>query len=249
MNRIAILSYHSIDSSGSVVSVTPADFEDHVACIAESGLRCVSLQQALADRNATGSWPDRTAVITFDDGFASLHDHALATLKSHGFTATVYLVADYVGLTNDWETPPVGLGRRPLLTWGQIEDLHDAGWEIGAHTRTHPDLRGLSDVVLEEEIAGSREALEQHLGRTVESFAYPYGLYDQRSERIVAREFMAACTTRLQRVSAEALWRLPRVDAYYLREPDRVRRLLLGQLDGYLTLRRWGRRVRRAVAG
>jgi peptidoglycan/xylan/chitin deacetylase (PgdA/CDA1 family) len=134
------------------------------------------------------------------------------------------------------------------LTWEQIEELRGAGWEIGAHTRTHPDLRGLSDVRLEEEIAGSRKALEQHFDRTVESFAYPYGLFDERGERIVAREYTAACTTRLQRAGSEALSRLPRVDAYYLRAPNRVRRLLLGQLDGYLTLRRWGRRMRRAVA-
>lgn len=249
MRELAILAYHSLDTSGSVVSVSPDLFARQMADVAESGFRGVSLRDAIAERSATGSWPERMAVITFDDGFASLHEHAMSILKSHGFTATVYLVADYVGLTNDWETPPDGLGRRPILTWEQVEELHGGGWEIGAHTRTHPDLRGLSDAALEEEIAGSRRALEQQLGRTVESFAYPYGFFDERGERIVAREYASACTTRLQRVGVEALSRLPRVDAYYLRDPGRVRRLLLGQLDGYLTLRRWGRRVRRAVAG
>ncbi len=249
MRELAILAYHSLDTSGSVVSVSPQLFAKQMAVVAELGFRGVSLREAVAEHSAKGSWPDQTVVITFDDGFASLHEHAHAILSRYEFTATVFLVADYVGLTNDWETPPGGLGQRPLLTWSQIEKLHCAGWEIGAHTRTHPDLRRLSGVQVEDEIAGSRRDLERRLGQTVQSFAYPYGLFDERGERIVAREYEAACTTRLQRAGSEALSRLSRIDAYYLSDPDRVRRLLSGQLDGYLTFRRWGRRVRRVVAG
>ena len=249
MRELAILAYHSLDTSGSVVSVSPDLFALQMAAIAELGFRGVALREAVSDHGTTGSWPDKTVVITFDDGFASLHEHARAILKQHEFTATVFLVADYVGLSNNWEAPPEGLGKRPLLTWEQIEELQGAGWEMGAHTRTHPDLRGLSDAALEAEITGSRGALEQRLNCSVETFAYPYGLLDDRCERIALREYKAACTTRFQRAGSEPLSRLARVDAYYMGDPNRVRRLLLGQLDGYLTLRRWGRRLRRAVMG
>ena len=248
MRKLPILAYHSLDTSGSVVSVLPEFFSQQMAQIAESGFRGVTLEEAVARRDENEIWPEATVAITFDDGFASLHDHAMPVLQRHGFSATVFLVADYVGLMNDWETPPEGLGQRPVLTWSQVEELRAAGWEIGAHTRAHPDLRGLSDDRLEDEIAGSRHVLEERLGCSVTSFAYPYGLFDDGAERVVAREYKAACTTRLQRSGSEALSLLSRVDAYYLKHRDQLRRLLLGQLDGYLTLRRWARRLRRVVA-
>ncbi len=249
MGDLAILAYHSLDTSGSVVSVAPHVFARQMACAAELGFRGVSMRDAVAQRAADGTWPERSVVVTFDDGFANLNEEALPVLRRHGFAATVFLVSEYMGRSNLWETPPAGLGTRPVLGWQQAEELAGAGWEIGSHTRTHPDLRNLSSARLEDEIAGSRAALEQRLGVAVESFAYPYGRYDARAETVAAREYTAACTTRLSRAGDESLFGLPRVDAYYLKDERAVRRLLTGKLDHYLTLRRWGRAVRRTLAG
>lgn len=241
---IPILTYHSIDSSGSVVSVSPEDFEDQVACIAELGFRCVSLQQALTDHKGNGSWPAQTVVMTFDDALLNVYERALPVLQRFGFTATVYVITDFVGTSNQWESPPGGLGRQQTMEWDQLHSLVEAGWEIGAHTRTHPSLRLLGEDELKNEISGSRSHLEQRLGIHVTSFAYPYGLVDDRSQTIVRAQYESACTTRLRRAGDDALHQLPRVDTFYLRNRTMMRRLLLGQLDGYLTLRRWGRWIR-----
>jgi peptidoglycan/xylan/chitin deacetylase (PgdA/CDA1 family) len=84
--------------------------------------------------------------------------------------------------------------------------------EIGAHTLTHPSLPALAADDQRREIAGSRERLEELLGRRVEAFAYPYGDYDRTTVRLVKRSgFRVACTiheNRLSRLSSPFL--LPR---------------------------------------
>jgi hypothetical protein len=64
-------------------------------------------------------------------------------------------------------------------------------------------------------------------------------------QELASKTYRAACTTELKRVNGEDLCNLPRVDAYYLKSLQTLQRLLRGQLDNYLTIRRWGRTVRR----
>ena len=242
-----ILMYHSLDTSGSVVSVPPADFAAQMACLADMGFRGVSLREAVAHREARGRWPDQSAVLTFDDGYASVYEHGLPILARHDFSATVFLVSGFVGGQNDWAPSPAGLGIRATVTWDQVAEMAAAGVEIGAHTHTHPDLRRLSEALVEQEMATSRTEIESHVLRPVESFAYPFGGVDTVATRVAGRQFRTACTTMLQRVTDEPLHLLPRVDAYYLRSLRDFGRLVSGKLDHYLTLRRWGRSVRTAL--
>lgn len=246
---ITILTYHSLDTSGSVVSVTPRAFADHIACIADLGFRGITLREAVAHRAASGAWPAQRVVLTFDDGYATVYDVARPILLQYGFTATLFLTTQHVGGSNNWAPPPAGLGARPMLLWEQVVELAASGMEIGAHTRTHPHLVAQSPAVLADEIAGSRRDIEDRLQRTVDSFAYPFGRATAPAEAIVRREFRAACTTVLRRARDDAGTRLPRVDVYYLRSQEVLRRLLNGRLDGYLALRRWGRAVRATLPG
>src|SRR5262245_24852483 len=135
-----------------------------------------------------------------------------------------------------------------MLSWSQLSELSSAGIEIGAHTRSHRDLRRLSTPEARDEIAGSRAEIEDRLGRSVESFAYPFGYASSNVIEIVRKEFRAACTTVLRRAGGEPLHQLPRVDMYYLRTPQQLRRLLDGRLDRYLTIRRLARSARSLFA-
>jgi peptidoglycan/xylan/chitin deacetylase (PgdA/CDA1 family) len=244
---LSILTYHSLDTSGSVVSVAPEDFARQMACIAESGYRGIALREAVAHREAMGDWPDQSVVLTFDDGFRNFYDEGMPVLERHGFTATVFIVSDYMGRRNDWEIPPAGLGSRAILKWSEAVELSANGIEIGSHTKTHPDLRRLSEAEAQQEIVGSRIEIEQRLGQRVESFAYPFGEANPFAREYVEKEFQAACTTVLQRANGEPLHNLPRVDMYYLRKDHRLEQLLNGKLDRYLTVRSLGRTVRRAI--
>lgn len=244
---LPILTYHSIDESGSVVSVGPQAFADQIAALADLGVRGISLRDALDYRAAHGMWPERAAVLTFDDGFANFYETAMPVLARRGFTATVFVVSGHIGGRNNWAPPPAGLGWCSMLTWRQVKELAVLGIEIGGHTRTHPDLRRLTGKQLDEEIGGASADISARLGRPVESFAYPFG-YLSRSIVAAARQsFRAACTTKLCRAGNESLHLLPRVDMYYLRSPMQLQSLMTGQLDRYLSVRRWGRTVRQAL--
>lgn len=245
MKAIPILMYHSLDSSGSVVSVDPGTFRDQMACIANSGFRGISLSAAVSYyRETNGSWPDRSVVLTFDDGFANVHKAALPVLVQRGFGATVFVVSGHMGGRNDWAPPPTGLGSREILTWQQAAELASADVEIGSHTQTHPDLRRCAPAEVERQMLASRTEIEDHLGFPVRSFAYPYGATSSLAKEYASREFTAACTTVLKQVNGDLLHSLPRIDMYYLRSTERLRRLLDGQLDVYLAVRRFGRTAR-----
>lgn len=78
----------------------------------------------------------------------------------------------------------------PLMTWDDLNELAGRGFDIGNHTRTHPNLEGLDADELEGEIAGAAKDIEQKLGRRAGSFAFPYGIVrkrDDKAERILER--------------------------------------------------------------
>ncbi len=244
----SILTYHSIDDSGSVLSTHPDTFEAQMACLAELDYRGTSLAQAVGEFKRSGSWPDKAVAITFDDGYENNLRIAKPILERYGFAATIYVITGHVGGKHDWEIPAEGLGLQPILDWSQVHELVEAGWEIGAHTRTHPNLTNSTAAELASEILGSGEDLERELGRAVETFAYPGGYLSSAATAMVEGKYLAGCTTELRRAHDQApLPSLPRVDMYYLGDTKLFRRLLQHKLDSYLAFRRFGRRVRSMI--
>ena len=247
MSPISILTYHSIDVSGSVLSSAPQRFADQMSQLSDNGFRGVSLHEAVAHRNQHGSWPEKNVALTFDDGFANVYESALPVLVKHGFTATVFVISGHMGGLNDWAKPPSELGVQKMLSWQQASELAAAGIEIGSHTRTHPDLRLCGFETARQEMEESRKEIEDHLSQNVNSFAYPYGSTNRALRVLVAKEFGAACTTELRRANSDSLESLPRVDMYYIRSQRNLQRLLDGHLDRYLAVRALGRVVRSAL--
>lgn len=247
-HETAILTYHSLDDSGSVVSIAPQDFANQMSGLAGAGLRGISLGEAVAYRRAHNSWPARSVVLTFDDGFTNFYEAAWPVLKRHNFTATLFVVSGHVGGRNDWAPPPAHLGLRALLSWGQITELAASGMEIGSHTRTHPDLRRCSDAEVARELTGSRMEIEDQLSRQVRTFAYPFGAVSAVAQQLAAQEYIASCTTELRSAKSDAPPHLlPRIDAYYLRPAGNFQRFLQRRLSAYLAVRRYGRSVRHAL--
>ncbi len=117
--------------------------------------------------------PGRAILLTFDDGYEDFFTHAYPLLREYGFSATVFLVADRVGQTNQWDA---GYGEDlALMTWEQIRQLQAQGIEFGSHSATHRPLTGLSLAEIVEEGARSRTILSQELGRPIGTIAYPHG--------------------------------------------------------------------------
>jgi peptidoglycan/xylan/chitin deacetylase (PgdA/CDA1 family) len=213
----AILTYHWVDDSGSVLSIDAETFRSHVAWLASGRVRVLSLAE-IAERPRAVDDVDAVA-LTFDDGFENFATQAWPILRDHGLPVTVFVVTDRVGGENAWE-PPDGFPRRPLMDWSLLGRLHGEGVDVGSHSRTHESMLALDDARLRDEIHGSSELIRTELGTAPRAFAYPYGDHDVRTVASVAGSYRYACTTEMQTLGAhESPHALPRLDAYYLRRP------------------------------
>jgi len=134
--------------------------------------------------------------LTFDDGYLG----ALSFLAAHSEIMAdnrviLFIASEAVGARNFWDDDGE-LSGQELADWSLLRHLREAGCVIGSHGRFHNDLRALSDADLREELTVSKKVLEDNLGCSVDSFAYPYGLYDQRViEFVKAAGYGEAFTT------------------------------------------------------
>lgn len=194
--RVPILMYHSVAAAGSAAfrryTVAPGEFAAQMGILAGLGYRTVTVAE-LARLRRLGRVPPRTVALTFDDGYADFHRAALPVLRSHGFTATVYMATGFAGATSagldDFDD-----GDRPMLSWSQLAEAASEGIECAAHTVTHPELTTLPVRRMGAELRDSRREMEDRLGRPVTTLAYPFGYHDRRVRAAAeAAGYAAAC--------------------------------------------------------
>jgi peptidoglycan/xylan/chitin deacetylase (PgdA/CDA1 family) len=181
----AVLGWHRVDVEGGRLAVPPPLFARQMEILAEHRRRfpVVGIDQASATLTAAPAGA-RRVVLTFDDAWADNHASALGPLSRHRLPATLY-------------APSRLLGKPGYMTRAQLLEMAASGVMIGAHSRTHADLRTCGPNELEGEVRGSREDLEDLLGSPVTSFAYPTGLFnDAVVAAVVAAGFTTAVTTR-----------------------------------------------------
>ncbi len=194
---VPILMYHNIGeppagSAWPVLYVRPGAFRRQVWLLRALGYRLVGMAEAMPVLR--GERRERVAVITFDDAYADVYEHALPVLLDAGARAITYAVSRCVGGYNAWDAEKVG-ARKSLMDAGQLREWRRLGMEVGAHTRDHPHLPALATADLEAEVRGSREELEALLGEAVDQFCYPYGELDDRVVAAVADAAFAGATT------------------------------------------------------
>lgn len=244
-NKFPILTYHSIDDGGSVVSTSRATFSRQMGCLHEAGYRTVSVGDVAAHLEAKRPFPANAVAITFDDGYQNVYREAFPVLEKYGFRATVFLITDYCGKFNDWPGDSIGVQRQPLLSWAEIRELQAHGFEFGSHTATHVDLTKVPFARVESEIRQSKAEIQSRLGSEAALFAYPYGTYNRAIKGIVQETFAAACSTKLGKVQLDSdPFLLNRIDTYYLPADRLFSGLASRSLDWYLKLRQSLREVK-----
>lgn len=197
---VPILMYHSISDDEVAPRfrpyvVRPSSFQQQMARIRDHGYTALSVS-GLVRARASGGLPERSVVITIDDGFADFYQNAVPVLLKYGLTATLYIVTGGVGGRCAW-LDSSGEGDRAVLTWDQIREISTCGIECGAHSHSHPELDVLPAEASRQEILESKAALEACLGRSVASFAYPYGKYCRRvREMVQGAGFTSACAVK-----------------------------------------------------
>lgn len=170
--RWLALMYHELDVPGrpraaggagyALYCVAAASFRAHMRALAGAGMRGASIgvsSRAPADGG--------TVAVTFDDGCETDWAEAAPVLSEHGFGATFFVVAGF-------------LGHRGYMTHAQVRDLAAAGFEIGSHSQTHRSLTGLGACELQDELGGSRARLEDTTGTRVKHLSCPHGRWSPR---------------------------------------------------------------------
>lgn len=228
-----ILMYHSVadvPEDPNQLCVTPGRFAEQMATLQRLGLRGVSMG-TLVDAMRRGRQRGLVG-ITFDDGYLSVLESALPELRRRGFTASVFIISDRLGGTNEWDGGPAW----PLLSGHQVAELAAAGMEIGSHGATHTRLAGLPARQLEAEISGSRARLSELVGASLRGFAYPYGSMDAAARQAVRDAgYDYACAVQTPRADL-GLMALPRI---YVGQDDGAARLTAKRLlyRGYLAMK------------
>jgi peptidoglycan/xylan/chitin deacetylase (PgdA/CDA1 family) len=184
-----VLEYHAVSETWpSALAVTPTRLRRQLEWLVGRGY----VGATLSDAARAPSSEDRL-VVTFDDAHLSVFDLAYPILSALGLPGTVFAVTDYVEdgrslhweRSYDWRDTPFADELRGM-SWDQLAELADAGWEVGSHTQTHPRLTTLTDDALLRELEESRKACERALGRPCRSLAYPFGDTDERVARQAA---------------------------------------------------------------
>lgn len=189
---VPILAYHKIQNKAElgVSFTTLPQFQRQIEYLFDRNFKTISLTDYVRNRNVG----ERSVIITFDDAYTSVYKNALPVLERYGFTATVFVITGFVGNLNSWDYHLPKFWTKHC-DWAQLKSLHSAGWEIGSHTVSHPNLRRLSSKQLWYQLRYSKGTLEQKLGTSVTTISYPFGAFDPNVLKAVrVAGYDAACT-------------------------------------------------------
>jgi peptidoglycan/xylan/chitin deacetylase (PgdA/CDA1 family) len=219
---VVILLYHRVVGLGGEIDTPPALFERQLAALA-AGERVLTLDQAL-DPAAGGG-----VVVTVDDGYRDFHDTVLPLLVRYRVPTLLYLATGLVA----------GEGTGPddpeALTWSQLAEAVSTGLvSVGAHTHGHTDLSRATEQVCRDEMARSRELVEDRLGVACRHFAYPWAVASPTADRVARELFDTAALDawRSNRAGAVDPWRLGRTPVLASDGMAFFKAKVKGRLDG-----------------
>ena len=175
---IPILTYHRFaENCSSPLCMPKKTFERQMQYLKENGYRVITAEDLVAFLEYRRGLPQKSVLISMDDGYRSVYDIAYPILNKYGFKATLFIYTSFVGVS------------KMAITWDQLKEMQANGFTIGSHTIYHSDLtnpkEGESEqeqiARIKEELNGSKKIIDQKLDQNTYFLAYPFGYYDQRS--------------------------------------------------------------------
>ena len=173
--RIVALTFHDVAKDSNGVSTAKGDsfyrikvgeFESLLSQLRKLSYQTVSSRQFRAWQDSKATLPERTVVLTFDDGYASHFEVVAPLLLRYHFSGTFFIAPELIG-------------KRGYMTWDQLRKLVFLGMEIGSHGMSHEPLTAVSRDRLQEELVSSKRTLEQRLGIPVQAIAAPRGFWSR----------------------------------------------------------------------
>ncbi|MDR1616393.1 MAG: polysaccharide deacetylase family protein [Syntrophomonadaceae bacterium] len=171
-SKITVLMYHEVGDGPNNLFVRDSEFKEQMKYLWDNNYQVVSMDEAL-NLLKNNQNVDKCVVITFDDGYRTFFTKAWPILREYRFPATVYAISDKC------------VNNPRYLEWEQMRFLQ-ANWiDIGSHTKSHPDLTGLSPESMADEIAGSKKVFEDNLYYPCRHFCYPGGALNDKVVKMV----------------------------------------------------------------
>ena len=236
--RVPILLYHSISSSAepedAPFTLDAAQFRDHLEMLRAWGANTLTVSKFVEHIRLSQPLPDRTTIITFDDAYADTVDAAMPILLELGMTATIYVTTGYVDEK---------IRGKDMISQRGVRTLHECGFEVGAHSVTHPQLDLIPAERALAEVRESKQQLEDTLSAPVLSYAYPHGYYTRALQRMVATSAYTSASAVRNAVShpADDVYALSRL---MLRNSTTTQDLHRMLVDGKAPLARPGRTLK-----
>jgi peptidoglycan/xylan/chitin deacetylase (PgdA/CDA1 family) len=231
-DSVPVLIYHHVNRHrGDTVTITPPVFADQMAYLAEHRIRTLSMEELLAFAAGRLTLRERAVLLTFDDGWRDNYLHVWPVLRRYGLRGTFFLVTDRTERAGEGSTVPAGDwpthdeaklllqdedGGGVAMGWREAREMADSGLcSFYSHTRSHRRCAGLEESELAEELAGSRQVLEERLGTVCDVLCWPYGSFDSAAvTAATAAGYRTIFTTIPGRVvPGSDCFRLPRIEA------------------------------------
>ncbi|TQV82789.1 polysaccharide deacetylase family protein [Aliikangiella coralliicola] len=178
-----VLQYHHIsESTPRVTSTSPELFKRHMNYLKTHGFRVLAMAELIKLLNQKKTLPDKSVVITFDDGYLSIYENALPLLKQYDFPFTVFV-----------NTKAVSENSKQFMSWRHLKELTRNKGTIANHSVSHAYLirkgSGESESEWEkrvsQEISVAQAEIVSRLGKSVKAFAYPYGEFNLALKNIL----------------------------------------------------------------
>jgi len=212
---VPILYYHHVgfikdakDEFRKLSTVNPSNFKDQMRMLKEGDFAVISLHDLVSALMGESNIPERSIILTFDDGYRDYYDYVFPILKEFGFTSINFVILNSLDLDDN-------------LTIPQVREMLESGiFEVGAHTVSHAKLTALSEREVITEVMDSKNALERKLKTKIFFFAYPGGFHNQQVEEIVQQVGYLGAVSTIGGIN------------HGLSEKYRLKRVKVGNWDG-----------------
>ena len=178
-------------------------FEQHLRFLKDNDYTVLTLGEAIDQLKSNEDVPEKTVVLTVDDGYKSFKTEAVPLLEKYNYKATIFLCTDYVGKSN-------------YLSWEDVRKLQNDGYEFGNHSHTHDHFLNYSDdqtrKEFKEDLSKAEKIFKQKGGFKPELYCYPYGEYNSDMQKILKDNGYKAATAQKSGVihSGSDIFALPR---------------------------------------
>jgi peptidoglycan/xylan/chitin deacetylase (PgdA/CDA1 family) len=169
------------------IAITPENFEMQMHYLKDKHYNVISLDKLVEGIGKGTNFSHNTVVITMDDGYKDNFIYAYPVLKRYGFPAMIFLIANKIGTDGN------------LMNWDEVKEMYKDNISFGGHTKNHVPLSTIKEKdTLWDEISGCKKVIEEHIGKHIDYFSYPYGSFTEEGKKVVKEAgYKGACATNL----------------------------------------------------